>query len=279
MHRTSFSRQRRQSHGIKYLGVGLLLAVLSSAFSNGTACAAPRVVTLAPSLTDMVEALNRTSLLAGRASEPDAPATRRALPETGPYNRPSLEKIAYLRPDLCLSIADGTPPSTAGRLEKMGIRVKEFRIRDLEDLRASFLELGRLLEAEEEAAAVITDMDARLAAIDKKRIAQKKHPRVLFLVQGTPMIAASGHTFAGALLSRSGAENALPDHVEGYPVLSKEMFLHLAPDIVLDVTHGGLPALPPGIFHGIQVLRMDPQLFARPSLKSLDALDILVHLW
>ena len=78
-----------------------------------------RVVSLAPSITEIVFALNQGHRLQGVTTYSDFPSEAVKLPKVGSYVHLDLEKIVALKPDLCIAIKDGNPRMIAQRLESL----------------------------------------------------------------------------------------------------------------------------------------------------------------
>ena len=109
---------------VRQLFLALLLAclfppVVSKAETN-VVCF--RVVSLAPSLTELVCALGLGDHLVGRSSACDYPLSVCQLPIAGGFGRPQLEMVENLKPDVVLA-TDVEKPGALHRLEKMGVRV------------------------------------------------------------------------------------------------------------------------------------------------------------
>ncbi|MEA1968292.1 MAG: helical backbone metal receptor, partial [Thermodesulfobacteriota bacterium] len=78
-----------------------------------------RVVSLAPSITEIVYALGREDCLKGATMYSDFPIPARKLPRVGSYVHLDLEKIVALRPDICIAVKDGNPKETVDRLGEL----------------------------------------------------------------------------------------------------------------------------------------------------------------
>ena len=79
-----------------------------------------RVVSLAPSLTEVVFATGQGARLVGATLYSNYPPEARDLPRVGSYVHLDIEKIMALKPDLCLAIKDGNPIAVVRRLEAHG---------------------------------------------------------------------------------------------------------------------------------------------------------------
>ena len=263
-----------------------------------------RVVSLAPNITEMVFALGAGDLLVGRSRFSDYPPEALRLPSTGSYYRPDIERIAALRPDLCLAVRDGPPASTLERLERLGIPVFILDPQSLQGVRETLTLLGEALGRRSEAARLAESMDERLRALDA-RVEQAlrragKRPVVLLQVQAAPLMGCGRGVYPGELIVRAGGDNPLRGDTP-YPRLSMEDLLALRPDVIIapedmeaEAGHAGghradagtslaayqapplnrsIPAAQSGRMHALPA-----DLLFRPSPRGLDALEMLIPL-
>lgn len=258
-------------------------------FSSQTVYASPRTVALTPGAADMLLALDCGGSMVGRSG--DCGPELSALPDVGPYDRPSLEKTLALSPELCVASADGTPPAFIRRLRELGKAVLTLEVRSFESLLSELRRLGEVVGCPEKAAEVTRQAELRLhrAELRKRELVAGRHsPAVLFLVQKKPAMAAGPDTFIGALIAKAGGRCALAEQGEVlYPVLGREGLVVLEPDIVLvadmGTGGGGLPVrlapagFPPELAES-RIYAVDADLFTRPSLRALDALDQLIEI-
>lgn len=243
---------------------------------------ARRIVTLAPNITEMVFALGAGNAVVGCCQHSNYPPETQPLPRVGSYYRPDLERIVVLRPDLCLAVQDGTPAIVLERLEELGIPVLIVNPQSLESLREALLLLGAALDRRDEAEKLAAHMDERLARVDAVVAGHIRlngnRPTVLVRVQARPFMAAARGTYPAELVERTGGlvplQGAAP-----YPCLSAEDLLALSPDAIIAPGDGeSRPESPSGTASTIPVHSVPEDLLFRPSLRSLDALDIMVTL-
>ncbi len=223
-----------------------------------------RVVTLAPSLTEMIFAIGAEKCLVATDSLSDTPDAARRLPKVGGLN-PSVERIRMARPDVAIATTSGNPPSLAASLEAAHVPLFVLRSDRLDDIPRAMETLGRLLSADRSGKAA----EAVRRAVELQRRARSRAPRVLFAVWADPLYAAGRDTFADDLLRLTGAANVVP--VKGWPQLSLETVAANPPDIViypdrsiapeqLRVLVGRIPAL-----RGAKLVPVDENLFTRPG--------------
>ena len=248
------------------------------------AAPAKRVVALAPNLAELTCVLDAGARLVGRTMHSETPEEVKKLPVVGPYFRPDVERIMALRPDLCLAIRDGTPQATVRRLRQLGVSVLELEPNTFEGLSSTLYSLGQALGRETAAEHAVDMMRMRLDAMDRRvnAIPEEARPVVLLQVQALPPMFAGPNTFCGEIIRRAGGRNPLASKLP-YPLLDVEDLLALQPDVILipDMARTdealafwrrfpAIPAVRNGRIHVV-----DANLFNQPTLRSLDALDVL----
>ncbi len=247
-----------------------------------------RIVSLIPSLTEIVYTLDRGDLLVGATRYATEPAAAARLPRVGTYLHLDVERIVALNPDLCLAVRDGNPGHLVRRIEAMGIPVFAFDPRSLAGIMDSVRLLGDLLNARERAAQVVTEMEAELAAVDKSVARVTDRPGVFFLIDVAPMVSAGRDTFIDRLISRAGGRN-LAATATGYPRYSWEDILIMRPEVVLIASMAGgytreellrewrkWPEIPAVRDNRVHVVEAD--LFDRPVPRLVEGLALLTDL-
>jgi iron complex transport system substrate-binding protein len=251
--------------------------------------AAPqRLVTLAPSLTEMVFALGLGSRVCGVEQFSDYPPAARELPKVGSYVSLDLERIVALRPDLCLAIKDGNPRHVVERLQGLGIPVYAVDPRNVPAVIDTIKELGNVLGvpgAGKELAAELTRRYQRVQALAAQVVHQ---PRVFFQIDIAPIVSAGSPTFLHELITTAGGLNLAAGKVS-YPRFSQEQVLALKPEVIIitSMARGGAferakagwerwQSLPAVRHH--RIFLVDSDLMDRPSPRLLDGLEMLFRL-
>jgi iron complex transport system substrate-binding protein len=247
-----------------------------------------RVVSLAPSITEILFALGEGKRVAGVTQHCDFPAEARALPNVGSYVHPDLERVVALRPDLCLATRDGNPEELVIRLTSLGIPVYVVNPRDLDTAVETVLEIGRLMGAGEKALELAADMRSRIDLVKSKVTLAKHRPGVFFQIGVLPIVAVGTNTFIHELIETAGGSN-LTKGPTAYPRYSREQVLALQPEVIIitSMTRGqdfeqvkqewnrwdGLPAVRRGRVHVV-----DSNLFDRPTPRMVEGLEMLARL-
>lgn len=191
-----------------------------------------RVVSLAPSITEMVYAVGHGNLLVGATVFSNYPAQAADIPSVGSYVNLDIEKIVSLNPDLCIAVKDGNPIGVVRRLEELGIPVYAVDPMDLDSVMDSIEDIGGLLGAGKRADKVVADMKKRLTEVQKKLSGISVRPGVFFQIGVNPVISAGSDTFIHELIKKAGGKNLAGEH-RGYPRFSTEEVLALDPEIII----------------------------------------------
>jgi iron complex transport system substrate-binding protein len=199
---------------------------------------ARRVVSLLPSLTETVCALEACDRLAGVDRWSNWPAAVAALPRLGGLEDPAIERIVALAPDLVLA-----PRSSraTGRLEALGLTVVALEPTDLSGVRRTIAIVGALLGRDDAARALWERLQGQLAEAAARAPAATRGARVYVEVSEVPH-AAGASSFVGELVAALGLINIVPAGLGPFPALSPEFVVRAAPEWIV-VAERTLPAL------------------------------------
>ena len=189
---------------------------------------AARIVSLLPSLTETVCALQACARLVGVDRTSDWPASVRLLPQLGGLEDTQIERLVALKPDLVL--AAGSTRAIA-RLESLGIPVLALEPRNLADTRRVILALATALGTPALGDKIWTQVDARINAA-AARLQALRGQRIYFEVAATPY-AAGEASFLGELLARLGMRNVVPAALGPFPQLSPEFVVRAQPEVLM----------------------------------------------
>lgn len=205
----------------------------SAAEQNDAATRLPaqRVVSLVPSMTDAIVALNAADRLVGRTRYDTAPEIV-DLPSVGGGLDPSLEALIALEPDLVIGWESAEYRGLRARLEAGGIAFHATSIEDTTDVFRSLDELGVLLDLPDRAAILAAGVRESLAAVSAAGLRHPK-PTVFYALLGDPPRTAGRRTFVGQLIEVAGGAPAFGEFHDGWPEVSLEAVLAAQPDIVV----------------------------------------------
>jgi iron complex transport system substrate-binding protein len=209
-----------------------------------------RIVSLAPSITEILFALGLESRLAGVTDWCDFPPAAKSKPSVGQVISPSLEKIAALKPDLVLATTAGNRRETATAIEQLGIPLYGLNPRSVEEVLTSIRTLGELLHVPQAGADLEAGLRSRLKTV-AARVGGRPRLRVLFVLWLEPLMSIGRQTFVHDALVRAGAESVSAERPEDWPRLSLEEALRQNPDYLI-LAHS------PALERRLAALRTDP---------------------
>ncbi|MBT9475609.1 ABC transporter substrate-binding protein [Polaromonas sp.] len=190
-----------------------------------------RIVSLLPSLTESVCALDQCQRLVGVDRYSNYPASVQRLPVVGGGLDPNIEAIVALRPDVVIMATS----SRAGlRLESLGIKVVALEPKSHADVRRVLGKLGQLLEipAAQGADRLWRVIDSGVSAAAQSLPARAKNTRVYYEVNRGPY-AAGQTSFIGETLARLGVENIIPAALGPFPRINPEFVVRANPDLIM----------------------------------------------
>lgn len=246
----------------------------------------PRVVSLAPNLTEMICAIGGASQLAGRSSACNYPPdSMSAIPIIGDFGVPSLERLLTAKPDAVLytDLADLTLDP---KLRKIGLNPVLIPCNRLDDIPPAIIQLGHHLKRESEANTLATRLTQQIKACREAPPAPHP-PRVLVLIWNDPLTAAGRNTFISDLITLAGGKNIGDEINRDYFPVSGEWVLDRNPDIIFCFFMAGKNSVKqqilqrPGWQH-VAAIRdgcvydgFDNDLVVRPGPRVMQGLELI----
>jgi iron complex transport system substrate-binding protein len=190
-----------------------------------------RVVTLAPSLTDLVLALGQGSRLVGVTRYDTAPEVKH-LPRIGGFLDPSPEVVLGLRPDLVLWLSDGGAWPVVRRIAELGVPVLALPVVGVPDVLRSARRVGAALGDAAAGERLALELEEAVAAASRKAAALPRR-RVLLVIGRDPLVVAGPGSYPDALLRIAGGDNVAKGS-RPWPVYSLEQAVADDPELVVD---------------------------------------------
>ena len=189
-----------------------------------------RIVSLLPSITESVCALDQCQRLVGVDRYSNAPAYVRGLPQVGGGLDPNIEAIVALRPDLVLLAVSSR---ASARLEALGVPVIALEPKTHADVHRVLGQIGSLLGLPASAPEKLwREIDAGVSAAAQSLPPAALGTRVYFEVSRGPY-AAGESSFIGETLTRLGARNVVPASLGPFPRLNPEFVVRADPDLIM----------------------------------------------
>jgi iron complex transport system substrate-binding protein len=214
---------------------GALLLLLLAAVACGQP--AQRIVSTAPSITELLYALGLGDRVVGVDRYSRYPVEALRKPKIGDYANPNLEAIAALRPDLV--IIPTNPVKLADRLGLLRLKVLEIDQESIAKLYDSFRTVGQAAGATAQAAKLASTVQSQLETV-RMRAAPLNKTRMMFVVGRTPnrldgLIVVGQASYLNEIIALAGGENVFRDAVASYPGVSLEEVLARNPDVIVDM--------------------------------------------
>src|SRR5215471_9448582 len=119
-----------------------------------------RIVSVAPSITEILFALGAGDQVVGVTTYCKYPEAAKAKPKIGGYTTPSLEAILALRPDQVIMMKNR--PDVAQKLRRAGIDVVELQPENLSGIYESIRVIGEKVGAASRARSLIQSIEGQL---------------------------------------------------------------------------------------------------------------------
>jgi iron complex transport system substrate-binding protein len=244
--------------------------------------AVKRIVSLAPSSTEIVFALGAGGLLVGVDRYSNWPPEAEKVEKVGADIDPSLERILALKPDVVLTATSANTEATVQSISRLGLPVFVSTVATFDDVYRDIAGLGEALERRSEAAQLIASMKRRVAAVSE-RVRGKPAVRAAIVVWSEPLVVAGGKSHVGELLRAAGGMNVAADSPQPFPTYSLERMVERAPEVIIVGSHADVtpPLRPlealvsiPAVKHK-RVLLLDGDLLFRPGPRLPEGVEAL----
>ncbi len=209
--------------------VFLLTLMIAQAAESAT----PRIVSLAPHLTELAFAAGAGEHVVGTVEYSDYPRAARKLPSVGNAWRVDLERLVSLQPDVVLAWDEGTPVELVSRLEAMALRVVTVPTYSLQDVADALRQIGRLAGTQQQAEAAAERFEAELEALSR-RPAGEREMSVFVQLDDRPLYTVNGRHIIDEIVTRCGGRNVFAELQQLAPAVSIEAVLARDPDVILN---------------------------------------------
>lgn len=190
-----------------------------------------RIISLAPSNTEILFALGLGDKVVGVTTYCDYPEEAKAKPKIGGFATVNLELVVAAAPDLILA-SNVHAKKVVPELEAKGLTVVVMDPNEMEEVLANITQMGRLTGRDKEAEALVGQMGARIKEIEAKLATAKTSPRVFWEVS-RELITAGPSSFIGDLIARAGGANIAKDTATKWPRLSQEVVIASDPEVII----------------------------------------------
>jgi len=253
---------------------------------------AERVVSLAPSNTEILFALGADAQVVGRDELSDYPEEAKALPSVGgSMGDFNVEAIVALNPDLVLA-AELNAPELVKSLEDLGLTVYSLSNPEtIEEMYVNLETVARLTGHEQEASTLVESLKARVSVVDEKIAVLGARPTVFYELDGTDPLkpwTSGPNTFVDQLITRAGGINVGSSLQGDWAQISSEELVAADPQFILlgdalyGVTVESVKARPGwdsiAAVKNNAIYPFNPDIATRPGPRLVDALEEMARL-
>lgn len=196
-----------------------------------------RIVSAAPSITEMLYALGLGDRVVGVTEYCDFPPEVEQKAKIGSYLNPSMETIVAMRPDLAVVLEEHG--ALIEKLERVNVPVLAVQHNDVAGIYASLRAVADRVGVRPEAERRIAEIRTALERVRTKSVGLKKR-KTIFVIGRTPdtlsnLVCVGRGSFLNELIEAAGGINALADTVAFYPRISREALLAGGAEVVVDM--------------------------------------------
>ena len=198
-----------------------------------------RIITLAPSFTEIAFALGLSENIVAVTDYCDFPAEVLNLPKVGGVIDPNLEAIIALQPDLVILLA--SQQRTIKQLQQLNIPTLAVFNATLSDIQNAIHVIGQTTQHQDQAQQLLTAIDQKIITIEEKTIGLA-HPRVMVTMGHSigsqymkQVFIAGQNDFYNDLITLAGGKNAYQDKQVDVPSLSIEGIMQINPEVIIDI--------------------------------------------
>jgi len=189
-----------------------------------------RIVSLAPSNTEILYALGLEDRIVGVTDYCNYPPETADKPKVGGYSTINIEKVLAADPDLVFA-ALGNTEDVVNRLRSLGMTVVSLNPETINDVLHDIELVGAATGQEEQAAACVKELRARIQAVTEKTEGLTEKPSVAHVIWYDPIWVSGKGTFQDEVITMAGGTNAFGS-IEGWGIVGLEEFITTNPEYI-----------------------------------------------
>lgn len=211
-----------------------LLFIILTIMSNVLHAEQLRLVSLSPSITEIIYILGKGDLLVGRSSACDYPKEVKKIMIAGNFGVPFLEHIAKLHPDYVITTKLKDQASKRA-IESLGAKLVMLPDNNFDDYIDCVRQIGEILDCQDAARIEIARFNNALKKfeIDADKVPFNSRPKVYIEVWSRPLLTCGGNTFINNMIEYAGGINLGRNEKAEYYNCSLEWVLRENPDVII----------------------------------------------
>lgn len=189
-----------------------------------------RVVSLVPSVTEVIFALGAQAKLVGVTTFCDYPPEAKLKPKVGDFSNPSLERISSLQPEVVFAT---TPEqnSTINSLENLGVKVFSIQPESVDGILRSIENTAKILSTRIAADSLVRRLRSQLEYVST--LVQDVEPKEVYVeIAENPLVTATDGSFVGELVTLAGG-TSIAEGAKPYVVMNPERVVGKDPAVII----------------------------------------------
>lgn len=193
---------------------------------------ATRIISLAPSLTELIYAAGAGDKLVGVVEYSDYPEAAKSIPIVGRHDLLDLERILILRPDLIIAWQSGNPRASVNRLRQLGLTVYVAEPKSLDSIPDHIDKIAKLSGTQVIAEQVTSAFRQKLATLTET-YSDKAPVSTFYQIWDAPLISAGGNELINDIIELCGGRNIFAEIKLLAPKVSEEAVLVRDPEAII----------------------------------------------
>ena len=245
-----------------------------------------RIVSLAPSNTEILFALGLDDRIVAVTDFCDYPPQAKEKPSIGGFSTPNMEKLVALSPDLILttSIHENIIP----KFEERGMTVFTLSPKTLDEVLEAIALVGKITGTEKQASGLLMEMGSRVKEVTARTdiLPENQRPAVFYVIWHDPLMTSGSGTLQDDLIIKAGGTN-IARELTDYAGISLESVIAASPEVM--IAGGGHGTGKDLTFRFVEtetrlrgtdarrhnrVYMIDANLASRPGPRIVDALEM-----
>ena len=203
---------------------------------------AQRVVSMAPSVTELLFAAGGGNQIVGAVNYSDYPEAAKRIPRIGSNREIDMELLISLKPDLIVAWRHNSSERQIEMVRRLGIPVFQSDPQTLDGIPDAVLRLGQLLGTDAAAKTTATQLREQLAGL-RAKYANRSPVRTFYQVWDKPLYTLSGKHILTDAMKLCGGENIFDKLTVTAPIVSIESVLQANPEAIIataEKNYGGV---------------------------------------
>ncbi|MDD3070997.1 MAG: cobalamin-binding protein [Methanoculleus horonobensis] len=198
-----------------------------------------RIVSLAPSNTEILYALGLDDRIVAVTERCDYPPATADKPKVGGFSTVNIEKVIAMEPDLIFA-APANTDEVIDRLRSLGMTVVILDPQTIDGVLHDIELTGRATGQEEQASTLIEELRTRIGTVAETAAGSPAdRPSVAHIIWHDPLWVCGQGTFQNEVITIAGGTNAFGP-VDGWSIVSLEEFITTNPDYILVSSGSGM---------------------------------------